>query len=282
MGVEYYDWNFVSTPDLGELRKKSTFLNVTIDEVTDHKDGKATVDDATWLYVDKNGVVRDIYGNDGSQESPYRISTAPQMLSFAKEVSNDNTFAGKYIRLDADITLQKSATDSTYVWNGIGDAGHPFEGTFLGGDRFINRLKGNSLFAYLGTDACVEQLQMTTLGSIEDGVLAGTNAGVVGACRVIDEVETTNGTLVGINKGVVYACYQTGEHALIGSTTVGGSVIGCYTGSDISSLTKNILEALVNHLNKELDDWYDTDEGQTRTKYTFTYSAGNYPTVQKK
>ena len=35
MGVEYNDWNYVSTPNLGELRKKSTFMDIN-SPVTTH------------------------------------------------------------------------------------------------------------------------------------------------------------------------------------------------------------------------------------------------------
>lgn len=303
MGVEYNDWNFVATPDLGELRKKSTFLNVSIEEVTVYTDAKATMDDATWLYKDKTGVVRDVYGNDGSESSPYRISTAPQMLSFAKEVNTGNSFLGKYVRLDADITLQKNTTDTDYQWASIGDASHPFDGTFQGGERYINRLSGQPLFAKLGTSACVEQLQVTTVGSITGGgALAETNEGVIAACRVIDDVETTGGALVGINSGVIYACYHTGETkglaGLVGTNS--GSIVGCYQAGDVvggtafsiaytntgtvscpvpTSLYAMQQSDFVDMLNSTLNNWYEADVDKKYTVYTFSHMAANYPKI---
>ncbi len=280
-GVTYTDWNFVETPDLGKLRKKSTFMDMTAQEegnVKVHTDA-VTVDDATWLYQDGNDV-KDIYGHDGtSAQKAYVIKSAQQLLALAKEVNSDYTFKGKFIRLEADITMQKSAKDSTYIWNGIGDADHPFEGTFLGGDRYINRLHGQPLFAHLGQQAHVEQLQITSIRGITGGgALAGTNKGVIAACRVIDDVESTGGALVGTNSGTIYACYYTGTNGykLIGEGSEG---IGCYEAKTIQSMSFSEIQAQVDGWNKALEAWY---EGKSYTKYVYEYQPGSYPTVKPK
>ena len=289
MDVEYNDWNYVSTPDLGELRKKSTFLVIN-STVTTHTDATANVYDATWLYKD-GAQLKDIYGNDGTKEKPYRISTASQLLSFAKEVKGGLTFKGQYIRLDADITMQSStarttAEDTTSTtaplsWIGIGDASTAFNGTFLGGDRFINRLSGSPLFVNLGADARIEQLQITCIGNISGkGALAETNAGVIGGCKVIDDVSVADGggALVGTNTGSIYACYHTGTTQLVGTTSADG-VIGCYTASDITSLSSDYLKGLVESLNTKLTTWYKDHLGFTQ--YQYVYTVGSYPTVVK-
>ena len=288
MGVEYSDWNYVATPDLGELRKKSTFMDIN-SSVTIHSDANANVYDATWLYKDENGNLKDIYGNNGSSTSPYRISSASQLLSFAKEVSNGLSFGKKYVRLDADITMQAStartnvedttSTISAVSWIGIGDDSHAFQGTFLGGDRYINRLCGSPLFVNIGDSACIEQLYITTIGSISGGgALAETNAGVIGACKVIDDVQTNGGSLVGTNSGVIYACYHTGTTQLV--NTENGQTIGCYTASDITSFDESHLKELVSNLNSALTALYL--KNTNLTQYEFVYSAANYPTIQKK
>ena len=293
--VTYDDWDFVATPDLGELRKKSTFMDID-SQVTIHSDANATIDDATWLYKDENKVVKDIYGNDGSAASPYLIKSASQLLSFAKEVKNNNTFGNKYVRLDADITMQKSS-DKTSVedttsnvsavsWIGIGDADHPFQGTFLGGDRYINRLYGSPLFVNLGAYACVEQLYITAIGEVSTGALAGTNAGIIGGCKVIDDVTfadgSTAGALVGTNSstGTIHACYYTGEGNLIGTDS--GTTKGCYQANQLTSLTNSALSTLVTTLNTNLTTWYSdiSNSGKFKSKFQFTYTIGNYPTVQ--
>lgn len=284
--VNYTDWNYVSTPDLGELRKKSTYMTLTKDDVKIHSTDGVTIDNATWLYTDGNGVY-DVYGNDGNTAATaYRITSAAQMLAFAQEVNNAYTFKDKYVRLDADITMQKSATATGYSWIGIGDANDAnkvFQGTFLGGDRYINRLYGSPLFVNLGAYACVEQLYITAIGEVSTGALAGTNAGIIGGCKVIDDVtlSTGAGALVGTNTGTIHASYYTGAGNLVGTNSDGdktGNIVGCYQASDITSFTNSTLTTFVSNLNSSLNKWYD-DNSFKRTQFNYTFTPGNYPTV---
>jgi len=311
MGVEYHDWNYVSTPDLGELRKKSIFMDIT-SPVTTHDMAAATADDATWLYRDGD-VIRDIYGNDGSEQHPYRIASSLQMLSFAHEVAGGLTFQGRYIEQDADITMQSgirktSAEDAESTltpvsWIGIGDETHPFQGTYLGGGRYVNRLHGKPLFANLGEHAYVKQIQITTIGAITGGgALAESNAGIIGACRIVDDVTTTGGAIAGTNSGVIYASCHTGvTHGvagLVGTNT--GSIIGCYQAGDVEggtaysiaatgsgqidcpaagSLYEMELLSFTESLNSALESWYATHP--TLTKYTFIHQDASYPAVDQ-
>lgn len=309
LGVEYNDWNFVSTPNLGELRKKSTFMDIN-SPVTTHDMALATLDDATWLYIDGD-VIKDIYGNDGSEEHPYRISSSLQLLSLAKEVAGGMSFRGKYIRQDADITMQAASTktiledsqssQSPVSWIGIGDAVHPFEGTYLGDNRYVNRLYGKPLFAALGEDAVVSQLQITTIGTISGGgALTDSNAGLIGGCRVDGDVTSTEGALVGTNSGIIYACCHTGmtrgTAGLIGTNT--GSVIGCYQAGEVDggtaysiaavnsgqidcpqpqSLYEMQQESFTESLNQSLETWYSANP--TVERFSFVYSTASFPLV---
>lgn len=310
--VTYSDWNYVATPDLGELRKKSTFIDMKGD-VTIHSDSKANVYDATWLYKDANGKIWDVYGNDGSKDKPYIIKSASQLLSFAKEVKAGLKFEDQFIRLDADITMQastaktnvesESSTVKPVAWIGIGEDGKPFNGTFLGGDRYINRLYGKPLFINLGALAVVEQLHIAPIGTITGGgALAETNAGTIGGCKVVEDVTTTGGALVGTNSGTIYACYHigttTGIGGLVGTNTGTGKVIGCYQAGDVVGGTSygivgtneeggtiNCPEAtsiyqiqqkdFVEALNKKLTEW------NLETKFQFVHNSASYPTVTK-
>ncbi len=297
--VNYTDWNYVSTPDLGELRKKSTYMTLTKDDVKIHSTDGVTIDNATWLYTNGNEVY-DVYGNDGNTAATaYRITSAAQMLAFAQEVNNAYTFKDKYVRLDADITMQKSATATGYSWIGIGDANDAnkvFQGTFLGGDRYINRLSGSPLFVNLGAYACVEQLYITAIGEVFTGALAGTNAGIIGGCKVIDDVTlsgTPAGALVGTNTGTIHASYYTGAGNLVGTNNDGdktGTIVGCYQASDITSFTKEFLTNFIdgtdgenptNGLNDDLNAFYSNESNSKifRTKFNYTFTPGNYPTV---
>lgn len=297
VGAEYENWQFVATPDIGQLKKNSTFLqDLDRTSITIVGDAKATIDDATWLYdtgekdANNNAIIKDIYGHTGNSENDaYQISTAYQLLSFAYEVTGatligtnnpteraGNDFTGKYIRLDADITLQ-STSDRTkeeideYIyengtqkdnpeykdsnvksalnWIGIGDGTHVFNGTFLGGKRFIYRLKGNPLFYSLGSNAKIEQLQVstitlanntvnTTAGGMEvtgNGLFANTNAGLICACKVVGDVTfdgSTVGAFVGTNEstGKIFASYHIG--ATMSTSDEGTVAVGGLAGSN--------------------------------------------------
>ena len=284
IGAEYESWQFKATPDQSQLRKNSTFLQST--SLTDNQgnkivtianDTEATVDDATWLYKESETVIKDIYGHTGtSVTDAYQISTAYQLLSLAQEVKNGRNFTDKFIRLDADLTLQmksdktkeevvivedeKGEYDNAQAaidWVGIGDDTHPFNGTFIGGNRYIYRLKGSPLFAKLGPQAKIEQLNVGPLviGNTEtatpayavtgNGLLAESNEGLICGCQVVGDVTlsgTTAGAFVGTNSGTVFASYHVG--ATKGSGTVGGlvgtnsgTVVACYHAGTISGTT---------------------------------------------
>lgn len=254
IGAQYTDWEFVPTPDEGSLKKNSTYLQSaptfanrpSVKKVTVATDPEATEDDATWLYYQKNQdgtfvagndedkVLLDIYGNTGTKEKPYTISTADQLLSLAYEVSNGgHSFDGKYIKLDAGIILQKDNDLETLSWLGIGDGSHPFQGTFLGGGRKISRLKGAPLFNNVGDKALIDNVVIENpLSLTGNAALAQTNAGVICACRVNGDVGCAGSgavaSLVGTNSGTIFACHHNG--AVIGSGTVAG-LVGTNTGA---------------------------------------------------
>lgn len=264
VGAEYMDWEFVDTPDQGELYKNSTFMEeVARDSVTIADDQKVTVDgatkkvtedDATWLY-EKNGQILDIYGNDGTQAKPYTISTARQLLSFAYEVNNNRSFAGQFVKLDANITMQpkklsnsiangssgyddrdKISDDKLLAWPGIGDASHPFQGTFMGENRYVTLLHGSSLFGAIGANAKIELFGVaSTVGSgvkTGSGLLADSNAGTINACYGIGTINSTVSTpvggLVGSNSGTIYASYHQGT--IIAAADKGG-IAGTNSGT---------------------------------------------------
>ncbi len=280
VGAEYENWQYIATPDIGQLKKNSTFLQDTertsIYLHNQQVGGKdVIVDDATWLYQldDPNDaskkIIYDIYGHKGDSEADaYQISTAYQLLAFAYEVNNGMDFANKYVRLDADLTLQSSTKDTqqellpneegvvgtadvtTIEWIGIGDDTHKFNGTFLGGNRFIYRLYGKPLFTKLGSNAKVKKLQVNAIiignGDYKavngSGLFAEENDGRISGCSVVGNVSlsgTTAGAFVGKNTGALYASYHIGDTK--GTTTVGGLVgsnggiiSGCYQAGVVS------------------------------------------------
>ncbi len=252
VGAQYENWQFIATPDAGELKKNSTFLQDTDQsKVTIHSDPAATVDDATWLYK-LNDVVYDIYGNTGDKEHPYKICTAYQLLSFAKEVANGNTFADKYIRLDADITMQTSSKktleemkkletsetelanySSALKWIGIGADDKPFNGTFIGGDRFIYRLHGKPLFNNIGADAKIKHLQMTVIDIDGTGAIAESNAGLICGSSILGDVTlngAVGGAFIGTNTGNIFCSYHIGDTE--SNNSAGGVSLGGLVGTN--------------------------------------------------
>ncbi|MGN1255499.1 MAG: fimbrillin family protein [Prevotella sp.] len=271
VGAQYTDWQFVATPDNSNLYKNSTFLDTSSrDSVTIVGDAKATADDATWLYEKtSDGKVYDIYGNDGSSEAKaYRISTARQLLSFAYEVLKGRDFSGSYVRLDADITLQPTtdATSNTLAWQGIGDATHPFNGTFMCGQRYIYRLMGNALFAYVGAKGSVQRLQVTTSSLSGNGAVAERNDGLLQECKIDGDAVSTPtgnfGSLVGTNNGIIYASYHIGTTqaptaagGLVGTNN--GTVVGCYQAGAVSATTTYAIAATMGSDGKLIGNYYD-------------------------
>ncbi len=326
VGVLYENWKFIATPDAGNLSKNTTFLQGTDPTlVTTIGEDNCTIDDATWLYKDGE-TIYDIYGHDGSASAPYQISTANQLLAFAIEVNNKMNFNGKYVRLDADITMQASSDKTTaesgtatpISWIGIGNGTTSFDGTFIGDGRNINRLYGSPLFNSLGSNAIIEQLNLTAIGITGSGALAESNAGQINGCSILNDVSlsgATSGALVGTNSGIIHACYHIGGTessaasasvgGLVGSNTgtisncyhagnVTGTTIGGITASSSGTLTNNyydktLLTAATNlggvtgkKTSEMIKSTFVTDLNGSMTDWEYIYQQANYPTVQKK
>lgn len=213
VGASYNDWIYVDTPDEGELSKIQVFLKDADPDrqrITIHGDQGATRYDATWLFEDTDGTIRDIFGHDGSEGNPYMIRTADQFLSFAYEVnvgkgpSASGTFgtgwdfANKHINLDSGLILQPSNTGSTVNWPGIGikttpgvdsDTDRPFNGHLHGGVRLVKRLKGKPLFGYIGPTGHVDQLLLEDVLDIDGAAAYATqNDGIICAGKVASVV----------------------------------------------------------------------------------------------
>ena len=250
VGAEYINWEFVSTPDESNLVKKSTFLTSTErSSVTIHTDAEANADDATWLYKKADDSVYDIYGNDGNtHDKAYTISTADQLLSFAYEVKEGYNFEGKFVKLDAAITMQPKLTTqaddaNAVLWIGIGDNGHAFNGKFLGYSRQLSGLLGKPLFIKTGKDAFVEHISLkNVLGVDGGGAAVETNGGILGACIIEGDViytsttgtETYCGSLAAVNEdtGHILSCVHIGK--VQGPDYVGG-LVGLNKGHIVAS-----------------------------------------------
>lgn len=271
VGAEYMDWQYVETPDQSELKKNSTMLSADMlsrDNFTIAGDPKATADDATWLYIgtdaDGNPILKDIYGNDGTQQKPFSIETAQQLVSFAHEVKNGRTFEGQYVKLDADIVLQPRLNvdaKEAVAWCGIGDATHVFNGAFLGEGRTIRHLHGRPFFDKLGPQAIVERLNFSDVIEVDgQGIVANESSALIAAVyangtirqsapKEGESTERYSGSLVGTvkPKGGLISCahvgdveaYATGEGAIGGLVGYNqGLLLSCYHSGKEKNLSQ--------------------------------------------
>lgn len=259
VGAEYDEWDFQDTPDQGELKKKSTYLaSGDLSKVTWHGEPGANADDATWLYTD-GGKVVDLYGNDGTTEgTAYTITTADELLSFAKEVTNGYDFTNQFVRLDANIQLQKTIAGTDVLWPGIGTSTNAFNGTFLGGNRSVKLLSGKPFFTSIGPKGRVDALLLEDVLDVTEGggAFAALNQGVICASTVTSKASesfnvvgksetivynnatkgsTVAGSMVGRNEGVVFACHSNGKFST-NAARVGG-LVGYNTGALVVSYT---------------------------------------------
>nr|WP_326184327.1 GLUG motif-containing protein [uncultured Oscillibacter sp.] len=172
------------------------------------------------------------------------ISSAEDLLDFAKNCSLDTWSQGRTVRLTADIDL-----------SGRTFAPIPtFGGTFLGDGHAISGLRitasGSSigLFRYLQAGAVVQDLQVS--GSVAPGGsrssvggIAGVNAGAIRNCAFQGTVkgDAAVGGIVGRNEeaGEVAACSVSG-------TVTGESATGGVAGRNLGILLKCESSASVN------------------------------------
>lgn len=231
IGAEYVNWKYQATPDDGELFKESTFLSSMDASQLTLSNAATRVEDATWLF-DNQGNLVDIYGNPGTEDKPFLINNAAQLLAFAQEVNTlGNTFQGKYIRLNASLHLQPStslpASKSQYLqWKGIGSATTPFEGILLGNNHYISLLYGEPFFKYIGKQGGVSELRLTnSLGIKGGGGIVEYNGGILCSCRVEGDIEAEEaycGSLAAENTGIIFGCVHLGN--ITGPNNVGGLI----------------------------------------------------------
>lgn len=322
VGAVFDDWVFKDTPDQGNLDKNSTYLaSIERSNIRLHNEEGLTIDDATWLYTSSDNAILDIYGNDGTKEKPYTISTANQLLAFAYEVNEGGimSFDGKYVRLDASIHMQPTTSSNDVEWIGIGTQDHPFMGNFDGGLRDISYLKGKSLFGNISTNAVVEGLSLSRmLGTTDGGSIACVNNGTVNGCMVKGDVSgTTNaGGICATNKGTIMACAHIGDVTATNETggdTNAGGMAGensgtilasyfagsltaattspqCYFNSDIYHSTseeeqkwaKPTIDMIMQSFVYELNfEITDSRLGKNLRKYQFIYQPSEYPNISE-
>ena len=75
-------------------------------------------------------------GGEGTESSPYIISQADTLASFAQSVNSGNDYLGKYVELSGNIDLSRYES-----WTPIGTEEHPFSGVFDGSSFTVTGLQ---------------------------------------------------------------------------------------------------------------------------------------------
>lgn len=154
------------------------------------------------------------YAVQEDTENPgvYRI-TKPEELAWLAQTVNegDNTFADKTVKLEQDIDLSElcyavdeDAGVAAISWTPIGDASHPFKGTFDGGGHIISGL-------YIGLTgewtSYTNKLYQGLFGRVQSGTVR--NLIVCGSVSVVNAKNKNTrfiGGVVGDNAGTVQNC----------------------------------------------------------------------------
>lgn len=80
-------------------------------------------------------VASDFSGGIGTENDPYKISTAAELSFLAKSVNEGESYCGKYFSLNNDLDL------NNLEWTPIGNGIHAFMGNFEGNGHTIENLK---------------------------------------------------------------------------------------------------------------------------------------------
>ena len=196
----------------------------------------------------KDGTMK---GN-GTQESPYQIEDAKDLIEFARRVNDNDPINEKEGELNAWAELKKDIDLENTSWTPIAyNYEHPYSGTFDGNNHTISGLSINNsstnygyfgLFGAVGEGGTVTNL--TVEGSItvnsgsnvRAGGVVASNDGDVSNCtsEVAITVEANIayiGGIIGSNAGNVSNCTNKTDITVTADTAYIGGVIGFNGGS---------------------------------------------------
>ena len=180
--------------------------------------------DESWTYP-TSAPANPYDGGDGSETSPYEISTAQQLANFSYMVNNSqeyDSYTGKYFKLTADIDLKGKQwnkqwkmisdpdSDDGCHFNGIFDGDdHTISGLYIKNDNYSGEYHAG-LFKYIGKDAIIRNLTV-------DGEVTGIEhvAGI--ACDMEGKIENC------VNKANVNAVRNDGQNS---SHCIAGGIAG--------------------------------------------------------
>lgn len=185
-------------------------------------------------------------------ETEYTLTTADQLSELAALVNAGNDFAGKTVKLGANIDLADRS------WVAIGGADTAFAGTFDGQGNTISNVSLSATNGYAGlfgnNAGTVKNFTISgVIGTETDsyagfaamGVVAGQNAGTISgvinetSVYVSNSTSTPAGGIAGLNKGTITQCGNKGS--LTAAKQLGGiagqnegTITECYNSGTIT------------------------------------------------
>lgn len=196
----------------------------------------------------KDGTMK---GN-GTQESPYQIEDAKDLIEFARRVNDNDPINEKEGELNAWAELKKDIDLENTSWTPIAyNYEHPYSGTFDGKGNTISGLSINTsstsdeyfgLFGAVGEGGTVKDLTVEGNINIDSeyevnaGGVVGENAGNVSNCTsevaiTVEGVYAYIGGIIGSNAGNVSNCTHKAAITVTADTAYIGGVIGFNGGS---------------------------------------------------
>lgn len=170
-------------------------------------------------------------GGEGTEESPYQLSTVKQFNYFAEMVAIGETYQGKYIKLINNLDMQGSKSTPSIP---VGTKANPFQGTFDGNKNEINnfyyKTEGatdiNGLFVNVGANGIIKNLTFGKgsyigsesangtggiVGSLSGTVYNCSNYATISSISSVGGIAGTTTSQSGAQIGQIYNCYNAGE-----------------------------------------------------------------------
>ena len=200
-------------------------------------------------------------GGDGSENSPFIISTYEHLKDFATYVNN-GTLNTEHVKLADDLENGILNCSGMTDFEPIGNVSKQFKGTFDGNGKTISNLsiinvnsKDVGLFGY--NDGTIKNLTLSSCtisgGSSSSpsyiGALAGENAGSISGCTVKECTVSCNedssnpfvGGVVGILHGSITNCVVENTSVNAVTSDVSASVPTAYAGGIAGSRSNNTI-----------------------------------------
>ena len=182
----------------------------------------------------KNVTVEVSLAGEGTEASPYLISSVADLETLRNKVNAGNSYAGQFVKLAADLTL-------TEAWTPIGNgtrssksySGNAFKGTFDGDNKTISGLKITST---TGNDAAIGLFGVVDGGTVKNLTLDNvdinvTNSNLAGGAiglmlgGATAENITVNGAIVGYD----------GVGGIVGRLVINGTIKDCTNNASVTS-----------------------------------------------